>query len=96
MYALIGTASKSCPSCSYAVNMFNVAKATHKLFLITDGPYEITSMDDTTVAVKISTHIERVLLNRVVTSPVSETVIPCLVNDIASHHRNYDLPPPIL
>lgn len=62
-------------------------EATHKLELITDGPYEIVSLDTSTNAVKNGTNIIKLVSNdRVDTSPVSMTSTFHLVKDTLPHH----------
>lgn len=46
--------------------------ATHKLALIADGPCEVSSMDDTNVAVRIGNNVERVSRDRVITFSTSD------------------------
>lgn len=51
-------------------------EAMHKLVLLIDGSYEIPIFDDKTVTVKIGCNIERVLRDRLTTSPATTTVTP--------------------
>lgn len=69
-------------------------RATHNLTPIADGPYEVPYRNETTVAIKIGAHIDRISCKRVVTSPISDTGTPYIVNDTASHHGHYDPPSP--
>lgn len=68
-------------------------EATHELALITNRNYKLTSKGDTTVAGRIFSHIERVLHNRLVTSPVPDTETPYLVNDMPLHNGLFGTPP---
>lgn len=68
-------------------------EAIHKLATIPDGPYEDTTMDNTTVPIKICTNIERDSGNRVITSSVLDTKTPYLGNYLVSHHSQHDLLP---
>lgn len=56
-------------------------ESTHKLVIITDGPYEVASLDKSTVTIKIDDEIQRVLRNRVVRAPVFSTGTPYLIEN---------------
>lgn len=62
-------------------------EATPKLVLIADQPYEATTIDDKTVAIKIGTNIERVSRDRVVTLSASDTGTLYPVTVSASHQK---------
>lgn len=68
-------------------------KATRKLASIVDGPSEATSMSAKTVPVKTGICIERVLHDRVITSPVSDTGTPYLLSGTELRHGLHGSPP---
>lgn len=68
---------------------------THKLAHIAYGSSKGTSMNDTTVVVKIGIHIEQVSRDRMVTSPMSDTGTPYLANKTALQHSYNVTTPPV-
>lgn len=68
-------------------------EASLKLTPIADELFNVTFMNDTTVAIKISLNIERVSRGTVVTSPESHMGLPYLVNVIINqpHSRTVQL-----
>lgn len=69
-------------------------KAIHKLVPMADEPY-VTSIDDTTVTVKTRSIIERASRNKFVTSTVSITSMPYLINSTHHPHSRYSPISPI-
>lgn len=54
-------------------------KTAYKLSQIADIPYDVTSLNDANVTVKIDSDIARVSRDRIVSSSVSSTGTPCVL-----------------